>query len=525
MKYHHMYKVVVVEDEPIILENVISKIENTCPLFKVAGKAANGAKALSLVHEIQPDVLFTDIKMPMMDGLELIKLVRKDFPEMPIVILSGYSDFEYAQQAIKLGVRDYLLKPVKAESISDTLASLIEKLDSFRLTRERNVLTSEITGHSSEAELPYSLEASDFSLFLICLGNLYNHVNTPAKLKLLNDAWKSVNWNALLTKILNPSRKWWIVDEKAPNQKFVIISNSEMEPSAVLPQADILRNELERHIPDTSVTICATGQIISFSDIWVTAQDLRLQLERGLILGKSTTITPEKLAVLDRLPPAWDIQTQNKLVLLFQQGNKKQLKQELLNLFEKWNKAGYPQKHIEKSLHRLINLFQHYTVSMSEAETYHMEYVLNAILESCNSFPEAYQYIWNQLGSMFQSEYTENTNTRELVDSIEEYINKFYAQPLSLEDIARNFNFNPAYLTRVFKKYKGETPLKHIIMLRINEAKLLMNRYPDMDVKEIGEIIGYSDQHYFSRIFKNITGMTPSKFKENVNNIQEGESC
>lgn len=526
MIYSSTFKVVVVEDEPIILENIVQKIENADPAFKVLGKAINGAMALPLIHTIKPDVLFTDIKMPMMDGLELIEEVRKSYPEMLIVILSGYNDFEYAQKAIKLGVRDYLLKPLKSDCISRLLNQLKPKLEGSLSSLERNIMSSEIIGHTTtSSELPYSLGETSFVMFLICIGNLSNHVASTMQLKYFHKLWDSVNWDCLMSNLLGEAGKWWIVDERYPNKKFVVISSSNLETSNILSLATLIKEQLSKEINTLNINVCTLEESIYFTNIWTTAQKLRMLLDQSLVIGKSLVTTPEKLPILEQLPASWDIQTQNKLVFLFQQNSKKGLQQELYALFDRWNALNCPQRYVENALHRLIILLQQHTVAMSDAEIYHLEYNLNEILALCTDFRSIYQDIWNQISLMFQTEYIENSNTEELVNNIEEYIQRNFSKPLSLEDIARSFNFNPAYLTRVFKKYKGETPLKHIILLRINEAKRLMRHYPDMDIREIGEIIGYSDQHYFSRIFKNITGQTPSKFKETADiEEQKGSS-
>ncbi len=519
------FKVVVVEDEPIILENTIQKIENADQAFKVLGKAINGAMALPIIHSIKPDVLFTDIKMPMMDGLELIENVRKDYPEMLIVILSGYNDFEYAQKAIKLGVRDYLLKPLKSDSVSELLSQLKPKLEGSLSNLERNIMSSEVIGQTVESELPYSLGETSFAMFLICIGNLSNRFTSNTQLKLFHRLWGSVDWDRLMSNILGESGKWWVIDEKYPNRKFVVVSCNSLETSNILSVASLIMEQLSKDINTVNINVCTLKQSIYFTSIWATAQKLRNLLDQSLVLGKSNVTTPDKLLTLEQLPSSWDIQTQNKLVYLFQQSSKKGLQQELYALFDKWYVMDCPQIYVENALHRLIILFQPHSVAMSDAEIYHLEYNLNEILNMCTDFRSIYQDIWNQISLMFQTEFIENSSTQELVDNIEEYIQRNFTKPISLEDIARSFNFKPAYLTRVFKRYKGETPLKHIIMLRINEAKRLMQQYPNMDIREIGEIIGYSDQHYFSRIFKNITGQTPSKFKETADLEQKGSSC
>jgi YesN/AraC family two-component response regulator len=124
------YTVVVAEDEEIILNNIIKKIEQSGMGFKVVGKAVTGRQALSLIESESPDVLFTDIRMPVMDGLELIESVYLRYPYVKKVIISGYAEFDYAKRAIEFEVQDYLLKPFDMEKMLSVLAKIRIELES-----------------------------------------------------------------------------------------------------------------------------------------------------------------------------------------------------------------------------------------------------------------------------------------------------------------------------------------------------------------------------------------------------------
>lgn len=118
-----MYKVIIVDDEPMI-KRTLHKLINHSPLFSVIGEAEDGLEAMELVESLRPDIIFTDIRMPVMDGLELIKRVKLFDPSVEIVIISGYDEFSYAQQALRFGIADYLLKPIDPEVLKATLEAL-----------------------------------------------------------------------------------------------------------------------------------------------------------------------------------------------------------------------------------------------------------------------------------------------------------------------------------------------------------------------------------------------------------------
>jgi two-component system response regulator YesN len=105
-------------------------------------------------------------------------------------------------------------------------------------------------------------------------------------------------------------------------------------------------------------------------------------------------------------------------------------------------------------------------------------------------------------------------NPEEIVHMVQNFMRENFKKDLSLEKIARNFNFNPSYLSKIFVKYSGEPPSKYLMSLRINEAKYLLTQHRNLSVKEVGEGVGYPDQFYFSRIFKQVTGVTPKEFQK-----------
>jgi two-component system, response regulator YesN len=132
-----LYKVILVEDEIVTREGIRDNVNWNAHGFQFCGDAADGEMALSLLETTRPDVLMTDIKMPFMDGLQLCKIVRERMPWIKIIILSGHDEFEYAHEAIKLGVKEYLLKPITVEDLHEILDKMANTLEKERLEQER----------------------------------------------------------------------------------------------------------------------------------------------------------------------------------------------------------------------------------------------------------------------------------------------------------------------------------------------------------------------------------------------------
>lgn len=150
--------VVVAEDEELILNNIIKKIHMANMGFRVIGSAQHGKEALELIEKFPPDVLFTDIRMPVMDGLELIKEVSSKYPYIIKVVVSGFNDFKYAQQAMKYEVKDYLLKPLKKVELIDTLERIKIAYNARQNTLKENVLKTKNNHSYSSAEIAHMVE-------------------------------------------------------------------------------------------------------------------------------------------------------------------------------------------------------------------------------------------------------------------------------------------------------------------------------------------------------------------------------
>lgn len=244
-------RIVVAEDEDLIRNSLVRKIEAMDPALKVVGTAEDGREALALVEREQPDLVFTDIRMPVMDGMELIRSLHLYFPRVRKVITSGYADFDYARQGIQYQVQEYLLKPISSPELQRVLVRM---------------------------------------------------------------------------------------------KSAVAAEHSQMEDSM---------------------------------------KELR-----------QPGVNPEEIVLL-----------------------------------------------------------------------------------------------------------------------VQQYIREQFSKDLSLELIARHFNFNASYLSKLFAKYTGEPPSRYLMTVRVNEAKYLLTRHPQMSVKEVGERVGYPDPFYFSRIFKQMTGFTPKEYR------------
>jgi two-component system response regulator YesN len=212
-------QVVIVEDEQLILDNLVHKITQFDLGFSLAGTAKNGKKALELIAELQPGLVITDIRMPVMDGLELMKQISYQFPGIQKIIISGYSEFKYAQQAIQYGVKDYLLKPVETNALRKTLLEL------------KILLSSELQASKQGDEQQLSTDEllEEFQFYL--KENYTSEINLEEISKKLNV--NPTHMSRLFTKRFGENPSTYLINLRMNKAKYYLTNHSELSVKAI----------------------------------------------------------------------------------------------------------------------------------------------------------------------------------------------------------------------------------------------------------------------------------------------------
>jgi|GEM_PF-791164 len=514
------YRVLVAEDEPLLLENIVSKIEKAGLGFKVVASAANGADALELARQLKPDVLFTDIRMPMLDGLALCEEVQKAIPGIHMVIVSGFGDFGYAQQAMKLGVKHYLLKPASLESLTEALQDIQKKLEHHHQRAIESLITSRLSGDCEPDTIPDSLQDDIYVVQLICLGNLYRHAMEAAESQMFHKLWAQVNWSHMVTHRLGASVKWRLIAERSANLKYLVVAGSQATLSDTLSWGEELRNQIASYLsPSIHITVCTHKSPIGLFNLKTMARSLRHTLRQQLMPCHSSMLVepPAPNASI----PCYSIETWGPklLELLLIQKKEERLPDEVLKILNIWKQSRCSQELLEKSCLRLFSfIFEHLGTQMAP---YAFEAKLYRIIAQATDINALVEQIV-QLIVQALPLHTKIENAEQLCQAIEEYMHLHYAKTITIDTLAEVFRYNASYLIRIFKKHTGMTPLQYLITLRINEAKQLIEHLPDMEFKDIAQLVGYTNQHYFSKAFKHVTGLKPTEYRDLLGRDEKG---
>lgn len=501
-------KALIVEDEPMILKHIVKKINELDKGFEVVDTAINGQEALKKIYELHPDVVYTDIRMPVMDGITLVKNIRVSFPDMPVVILSGYSDFEYMQQCIELSVDAYLLKPVQAAQLKENLTKIREMILGRKKMLRKEILASGVCRGQMAHNLPSDFSEEQFQVILINIGNFSSGLFNVRQTECFLNIWKGIPWEKLLGKILKPEQEWWILDEHLVNQKIVLLASCGRKQSA-RECAEMLLEELTDYIEELPVTLVYSSQESQYPQIKSMADGVRRSMEKYLVPCVSQLVCQEDAKSKGRE----EISEKEWKALLLEQDRTNQ-KEIFQRLSDSWSEKRIPQREIIKILEELLTGMKRKGSVFFQEDIQELMCRISELFVTASEAGKLYEDIWGLVEHVRSGEENRQLDSEEIAWCIRDYLEQHYEEDISLSKLSEEFHFTSAYLSKIYKKYMKETPLKYLTSLRIEKAKQLLLEHMELTVQEIAGIVGYEEFHYFYRVFKNMTGMTPTEYRE-----------
>lgn len=493
----HKYKVVVVDDETMAVKAICRIIEEYCPAFEVTGTAGNGKEALELILETTPDLVLADVEMPLMSGLELVHRANEKLQNLCFIIISGYQDFEYARDAIRGGVLDYLTKPIVPSKLMRTMKGVEEKLNGIYYNRRNELFRKLCMGESIALEeirefFPYK----EFYAALLRENGLPRRYSPAKELELYGTM----------------NEEFWVYGRDNMEELFLI-------PREVLGQqslADYMNKVVMRQKTEGSyTTLLYYGEPFSRSEISEKIRDLYYWLNTLSTIGYSQTIDLDKKQLLLQRIPSPDTTEITSLIQKMEQyakvGRYNQLHKCITGAFIQWEKEKRSQIWVEQAARRILNFMR--------MQTGDEEF----LMESEYQFEEAFYYstsmemLQQNLHSLFyrfssKEKDSPKVDSPEFFENIQKYLKEHLSEPLSLQELCDLFAISQTYMSRLFRKYTKQSYNQYLTSVRMERAKQLMEENDKFYIKEIAEMVGYRDQFYFSRIFHSYTGKSPSDY-------------
>lgn len=481
-----MFKVMVVEDEPPIARAIKNAIERADADFKVTRCCINGSEAQSVLENEDFDIVFTDIKMPIMTGLELASWIHQNKPFVMVVILSGFSDFEYAKKALTYKVFDYVLKPISKDKILD-------------LT---NRIRAEL-GAKKTAETPGD-DRSTVTI-LACAGAylLYgSEVILPGANYLSDELIEKI-----MSETLTDDESYVFFNSNVPSERYIVVQSDAPER-----QDEIVHKLFDGLCAgDLPITV-VYRKTVQFRDAGNGIAQLRDQLIKQSILDRSQLIcVNDALDTYGGITQPYSKQEIEALTAAIKNGNMDEVRSRFSNILSEMRSSNFTQEEVNGFLNVVLDTYAlNYPQAMQRKNTSVKHEFVNA-LAAFTSYPAFLDDIVSILMTL-RRDVAPSDRNEQLADSVEEYLKNNYKMDISGKTIAREFGFVPSYISRIFKRCKGLSPNEYLTRYRIELAKNLLAENPDMKIKEVAAQVGFNEAYYFSKTFKRETGMWPTEY-------------
>ncbi|MGG6312753.1 response regulator [Paenibacillus macerans] len=520
------YRVILVDDEPVILRSLKVAVPWEDLNLEIVGEARNGEKALQLVRELSPHMIISDIRMPGIDGITLMKEVLAEDAKRLFIFISGYGEFEYAREALREGAFDYLLKPIDHDELIEMIRRAKKTLEKQTendkllhsvqvlsvLARER-MFAEFIEGNQSQSPMQHMrwLENSELSQeYFMAVIQLDHYLK-------LNEQWTPEERRLWLFAIRNILGEWSVAHGALTVFPFHGGEWVLLFPSTLSDQREELGNDVIRQVKLNTKLSCSIGfsqtaaGMEQLSEAYQSAAKALYQRfysdregvfvdDSGLEPGARELKYPKHLeaALLD------SIRTLNR--------------ERMLAAFDETKLYIEGQAFTKEIAERIIVELTVVLYRQYEHMNLLLEWSLEGLLQELHSIGTLNEMIGTLKANFGKwiSESRENQskeNVQTVIAKTQEYILNNYHKDLSIEEVSELADLSISHFCLLFKQVSGYTFLEYLTQCRIEKAKyILMNSH--VKVYQVAPMVGYQDPRYFTQVFKKVTGMTPTEFRE-----------
>ncbi|TXK85177.1 response regulator [Paenibacillus sp. N3.4] len=512
-----MIRMIIVDDEPIERIALQKIIEEGSLDIEVVGQASNGREAIEAAVRLQPDLITMDIKMPGINGLQAIEKIKESNASIKFIIVTAFDTFEFAQQAIRLGVYDYMLKPSRISVVLETIGKVANKIKHDRIELEHRSMDKQ----RLQKMMPL-VEADIVEQLLFDYVPLAD-LNEMIKLLDLPNMRDGFVMNVLFSSVSEEDGKWCDSDElysklvthihefsipcwigKMSGKQVQIIVFMDGEQSYRAHAISFTRKLLQALSKKNECSL-----FVGVGGICREVREMRRSYHEALLASLDTSL-PSRYCLFEDIPPNENLPVGTRTL---------EMEKNVLEAVRRgdWELAG-------DQLAKIIDMFEGIgqQVGMAQQRIFEILIVVTKMLEEMglevskpyfSYYTSSYMQLKAEtrilINNFIQIEEVE-TN---LLLSMKQYIRKHAHEDLSLEKIAATVNRNPFYVSKLFKEHVGMNYIDFLTEFRIETAKQLMQE-TDKSLKEITFEVGYNDPNYFSRVFKKLVGHSPTDYRK-----------
>lgn len=534
-------KVFLVEDEMVIRRGIKNSIDWEKEGYIFCGEASDGELAYPMIIKEKPDILITDIRMPFMDGLELCKLVKKELPNIKILILSGYDEFDYAKEAIRLGVTEYLLKPISSGKLLEALNGVSESIrrekEDKDLVRKYMEEMRENTEHEKQKFFEQMIAGNLSMADALETGKKYEMNLSAGMYNLLLFRFTLGEENRKSGELLGEAE--YAIEKLTERLEYVFEFQRGVEGWAFLLMADNeeqmservkeLSKDLEEIMKNYS-TIAYFGGIgqpvARLRELEESFREAERALAARFTMELNRIISVEDIRMAQNVDTLDDIEitsfgeiekTRTMLEKFLNNGAEDEI-DEFVDVYIN----ELPEENLKSVLMRQYIIMDAYIVMMSfcekiegiEGEMQAQSEELKNSMKTSQTLEEIKNYIRMLLKKIIGVRDTiSGRRYSDIIEIAKDQIRKTYmSDEISLNTIAAEVGMSPSYFSSIFSKEMGKTFVEYLTEIRKDRAKELL-MCSSMKTSEIGYEVGYKDPHYFSYIFKKTQNCTPKEFR------------
>lgn len=543
-----MLKIFLAEDEVVVRETIKRMIPWEELGFELVGEAADGEMALPLLIRQQPDLLITDIKMPFMDGLTLARLAKKEIPGLKVVILSGYDDFNYAKQAIGIGVEDYLLKPITKNALIERLSEIRSRYEHEKTQKEYyEKFQREMQAYEKNSSRDFFEALVDGSMDMMEVYKRAEKLGLDIVAEAYNVLIFTMNCDEDFSEQRDEYSSWEAESLELLENFFAGHSSAMLFRSNIFSYGVLLKGQRETIEENTRACVDEIRKILSRQDgrrEWFLA--VGQSVERLSQIQKSyhtasrafsqRYLYDENILYYDEMEtmehPGGQAETEDNAYLqkvdvnalnpaILQKFLSNGLQEEAENFVKDYFYA-IGQEPMESLVFRnyvilnvrfsVISFIKGLGCDTNEMESADTEEVL---AESGKNMESAIAYAKKMISQAIEiRDQNSGNKNRSILKTAVDFIDSHYMEEdISLNTVANVANVSANHFSALFSQNMGQTFIEYLTTLRMNKAKELL-RCTGMRSSEIAGEIGYKDAHYFSYLFKKTQGMTPSDYRK-----------
>lgn len=527
-----MYRVVVIDDENIVRKGIRDLVNWEDIGLEIVGDAEDGQSGLTLIQEKVPDIILLDINMPKLNGIELSKMIRTNYPKIKIVMISGYDEFNYVREALRLGIEDYILKPVTRVELEGLLRKLVHKLDEekelsfqsekvkqqtkqFLVMMRQNTLEDLIEGQIEEdlllkrcIKLDLSYDKKYYGVALIDIDEFLNGVRENNR-EVTFFAVKNI-----IDELISREKDGYAFEIEGFNA-LLYFSNEIEEVYEIYYKRLVQIKQTIYQTLGITITIGVGELVERLIDIKNSYRIAHEALMNRFFLGGNRIITSESTQI------GFSISNQNEWLeweerLMKVLGEPLHVRSILDEIEEHMKRMKLHKEACQNIWSLLASGILKRFMQLDETLITIFTDTVNVVQEikDKKTSKEIKEWLYSIYLKCNNDIQREVDPCKAYVNQIIQFIDKNYQLPdLSIPMICNEIHISPSYLSMIFKKEMGLSFIQYITQYRLEKARYLL-RYTSLKTYEIAEQVGYEDAQYFSTLFKKQIHMTPSQYKK-----------